>query len=382
MNEPDRISAKISRHEELDVLRGGLLTYMAINHVPCATWPVTRHPFGFMAAAEGFVLLAGLLIGLIYTRKHLRDGAGVATRLLLKRAGKIYLAHLLCIAGVLVWMGVYAVATGTGRPPVGSPWAFFQQPVETLVATALLIHQPGLLDVLPLYCGLVLTTPLVLDQLMRGRTVGVLVVSAAIWVFANLVDAPEPLVRGVLNTGAFNFGAWQFLYFLGVVAGHQWSKGAWPRALRPSSRLGWITGAGLGLAILCSFGVFTFGLGPETWAAWTNKNNLAPIRIVNIALAALLVWSWLGPRAGAEASPRPRPRLRCAPLALMGRHSLPVFSVHVVAALAILGLPDWFEWSAWGPWAAPLLLVGAMLATARVAEGLATRRKAALASPA
>ena len=59
MNEPDRIpstTARISRHEELDVLRGGLLTYMAINHIPCATWPVTRHPFGFMAAAEGFVL--------------------------------------------------------------------------------------------------------------------------------------------------------------------------------------------------------------------------------------------------------------------------------------------------------------------------------------
>ena len=101
--------AQAGRHGDLDVLRGALLIFMAINHVPCATWKITRHPFGFVAAAEGFVLLAGLLIGLLYTRKYLRDGPRVTTPLLLRRAGKIYLAHLVRLGAAA---GGVALAVG------------------------------------------------------------------------------------------------------------------------------------------------------------------------------------------------------------------------------------------------------------------------------
>ena len=62
------------RFAYLDVLRGALLVVMAINHVPSDLHVLTDHFFGYMSAAEGFVFLAGLMAGLVYTRMLLRSG--------------------------------------------------------------------------------------------------------------------------------------------------------------------------------------------------------------------------------------------------------------------------------------------------------------------
>ena len=366
--QPAAPAPRPARSEAIDIIRGLLLVFMAINHlpVPAVLAPVLRQPLGVVTAAEGFVLMAGLLIGLIYTRKLARDGSGPVNRQLLRRAGRIYVAHLACLAGVFAWMGAYAILSGTGEPPLGSPWALFEQPAAALGATILLLHQPGLLDVLPMYCGLVLVTPLVLHQLQRRRAVGVLVVSALLWGITNLIDEPRPLVRGLLNTGAFNFGAWQFIYLAGLVAGHAWQEGRWPAWLRPSRRMLWIAGGGLVVFMAFNHHVARTGFAADLWLPLVNKNNLAPLRLLNAALLAFTVWSWLALRA-ARGAPSPR----CAPLARMGRHSLPVFSVHVVVALVILGLPRHFEWSPVGVWFGPPILIAVMFATAAVADRLA-----------
>jgi hypothetical protein len=268
-------------------------------------------------------------------------------------------------------MGVYAIFFGQGTPPVGTPWALFEQPAVALGATILLLHQPGLLDVLPMYCGLVLVTPLALHQLARGRATGVLLVSALLWIVANLIDEPRPLVRGLLNTGAFNFGAWQFIYLSGLVAGHAWIEGRWPAWLRPSRRLLAICGGGLLLLALANHYVVWSGRFAEPWIALSNKNNVAPLRLLNVALAAFTVFAWLGLRAQTRSPYAGRRSSVAAALTLLGRNSLPVFSVHVVVALMILGLPWWFEWTAWGRWAGPGLLMVSMLLAARCSEQLA-----------
>jgi hypothetical protein len=132
----------------------------------------------------------------------------------------------------------------------------------------------------------------------------------------------------------------------------------------------------LGLA-LARHGVLDLGLSPATLEMWVNKNDLSPLRLLNVAVLALLVRAWLASRAR-----RGTLGIGCAPFALLGRHSMAVFAVHVVAAIVILGLPSWFAWTAWGPWFGPALLLGAMFATAAIAEQLAARRQAAhFASP-
>ncbi len=362
-----------ARDGTFDVLRGFFLVLMAINHVPWALWYLTQQSLGFVTAAEGFVLLAGLLVGLIYTRKFKTLGKSATTRLLVRRAGVVYFAHALCLLGAFAWVWLYWWFADRGHPPIGSPWIFQERPWEALAASFLLLMQPGLLDVLPMYFGFLLLTPMVLRQLMRGRMLGVLIGCGLCWGFTNLFIPSHPIVTGLVDTSAFNFGSWQLLYVLGLIAGHLAAEGRTPAWMNPGPRaaLGLLAVALL-LALL-RHGVIPHGLSAAVWEGLTNKNDLAPLRLLNVAVLALLLRHWVLRRACAGAPDG----LRCAPLALLGRHSLSVFSTHVVVALVIIGLPWQFEWTRWGPWVAPVILVAAMFGAALLAEGLAARRRGA-----
>lgn len=312
---PSSTAQGSSRQDGFDVLRGLFLVIMAVNHVPWAGWFLTQQPVGFVTAAEGFVLLAGVLVGVVYTRKFNTVGKQATTRLLVRRAGKIYLAHLVCVAAVFAWVWLYASFSASGTPPTGSPWIYHERPLAAALASLTLILQPGLLDVLPMYFGFVLVTPMVLRQLMRGRLKGVLIGSGLCWAFTNMAIPPHPIVHGVIDTSAFNFGAWQLLYVLGLAAGHAWSEKRLATWLTPSGAwLAALTVLAFGLA-LARHGIFNLGLSPATWEILVNKNNLSPLRLLNVAVLALLVRACFAIRAR-----RGLPGLRCAPLALLGRH--------------------------------------------------------------
>lgn len=348
------------RNATLDTLRGGFLVIMALNHIPSILWRLTQQPLGFATSAEGFVFLAGLVVGMVYTQRWMRFGAKATSRALLARAFVIYKAHIVCVIGILLWMHFHVHYSGSPQPPSGSPAAWLQRPWESLLATLFLVHQPGLLDVLPTYCGLLALTPLAIWQLCCGRLKLVLVISVMWWALTNLFDPPHPTIIGVINTGAFNFGAWQLLYVAGVICGHASALGRLPD-WRPRRA---VTALLIGCVLLlsaCSHEWLTFGLSRETWLAISNKNNLAPLRLVNIALLILLTRLWLRNR---------RDDLGCAPLALLGRHSLAVFSAHCVVSMIILGLPQWFERHYLGPITGPLIVISAMALTAKIAESI------------
>lgn len=321
------------RHASLDTLRGGLLVLMALNHIPSILSSLTQQPLGFVTAAEGFVFLAGLVIGLVSTRRWDKHGARAGTRALLNRGWVIYRAHLACVLAIVAWMLLYFRFSGAGHPPVGTPWIWMFQPWSSGIATLLLLHQPGLLDVLPTYCGLLLVSPLVMWGFTRGRLSWVLAVSLAWWAATNLFDPPRPTVWRMINTGAFNFGAWQFLYVAGMACGFGWARGSLPR-WNPSRWTVFALLAAVAFLSACSHQWITLGLSHETWFTISNKNNLAPVRMLNFGILALLAHLWLRKR---------RDDLGWPVLALMGRNSLAVFSVHCVTGLVILGLPAWFD---------------------------------------
>jgi len=285
---PPAVAGKpVGRCESLDTVRGLLLVVMALNHIPSVLAPLTQQPLGFATAAEGFVFIAGLVVGLVYGGRWERQGPYATTRSLLARAGVIYQAHLACVFGIFAWMVLYASDHATAQLPVASPWIWFQKPWSSWLATLLLVNQPGLLDVLPTYCGLIAITPLVLGELAKGRKWRLLAITILWWAATNYFDPPRPTVIGVINTGAFNFGAWQLLYVIGVMAGHAWLRGT-----LPDWRPGRVTVAALVLAVVffsaCSHHWLTLGLSHDTWFALTNKNNLAPVRLLNVGVLVLL----------------------------------------------------------------------------------------------
>ena len=99
---------KLERRPELDALRGIFLAWMIFVHLPTRFSDLAAQPFGFVSAAEGFVLLSALLVARIYSREHSVDAGGVR-RHLWRRSLKIYGYHLALIAFTFTVVAAYAV---------------------------------------------------------------------------------------------------------------------------------------------------------------------------------------------------------------------------------------------------------------------------------
>ena len=315
------------RDRGLDSLRGLMLIGMAVNHIASRLQIITDHPFGYTSTAEGFVFLSGLVAGLVYTRRGQRNGPVAAARACQLRGATIYKYHLALFTGVLVWAAVFFACAG--HPAGGTPPAMLQHPWLSLISGFLLLNQPPLLDILPMYAGFMFLLPAVLSALDAGHRRNVLVISLTGWLLTNLVLPDVPVELGVLRTGAFNWGAWQFLFFAGVVCGHARATGT---ALLPRRRRMWLVVPALVLCAWC------FMIRHWYWPAlfahfadWVNKNNLAPVRLLNTFALFLLIHlafvRW--PRA-----------FTWRPLALLGRHSLPVFATHIAVAYVLFAFPQ------------------------------------------
>ncbi len=86
------------RIEELDALRGLMLVWITLTHLPTVLSTYVNQPLGFFSAAEGFIFLSALFTGRIYFRIAKRDGNGAMWRKLWMRTGKLYCYQLLLLA--------------------------------------------------------------------------------------------------------------------------------------------------------------------------------------------------------------------------------------------------------------------------------------------
>ena len=87
-----RYPATDRRDRRLDFLRGFAVFAMICDHVAGISWfsPVTGANRFVTSAAEGFVLLAGLVIGMVYGPRIARSGWGAAADPILRRAAVLY----------------------------------------------------------------------------------------------------------------------------------------------------------------------------------------------------------------------------------------------------------------------------------------------------
>ena len=334
------------RDQRLDSLRGLMLVGMAVNHIASPLRLFTDHPLGYTTSAEGFVFVSGLVAGLVYTRRYQRYGSVVTKRSSRLRTCTIYSCHLVLILGLLLWTNAFDAATGT--PPGNSPPLMLDHPWAAMLGGVLLVNQPPLLDILPMYAGFMLLLPGLLAALEARRHPLVLGVSLAGWVMTNLLWPPVPLIFGVVQMGAFNWGAWQFLFVLGVTFGHARATG---RSLLPrwSVRLAL---PALALCLYCFLIRHWYLPAPFAgFADWVNKNNLAPARLLNTLALFFLV----------HLAFRRWPRLFFwPPLALLGRHSLVVFSSHVALAYVLFAFPQYVSSTYAQTWLGTAVMLGAL----------------------
>jgi hypothetical protein len=352
------IVAKPARDIRFDSLRGLLLVSMAVNHLPSDLRAFTDQGVGIVSSAEGFVFLSGILAGFVYTRRLQRDGASRLRATTRHRAGVIYGWHMVAFFGAFALLALNGWVTGVHSDT--SPPLFTDKPLLAAVLGPLLLYQPGLLDILPMYCIFVLLLPFVLGALERGWRWPLLATSFTLWAVVQVLPNYDgSTILPPLNFGFFNLVTWQFLFISGVAIGHLKTKGSTALApVRPGLLLPVIGGA-----------VFFFCLQhriiPSLWSdrhfgIMLNKPSLGALRLMSFALVAYLV-AVIGTRF---------PRLLSwRPLAMLGRHSLPVVAAQCIFVLFLLAHDSFFN-TATDRWIATSVTIAILFAVGATCEWL------------
>ena len=346
----------MERRHDLDALRGLMLVLMTFTHLPTRFADPLGQPFGFVSAAEGFVMLSGFMAGLVYTRRARRDGVPVMREAFLKRALKIYV----CQAALLMFLFTTVAVIGVmaEQHAVRDLMSFYLlRPKAALVGSLMLIYNPPLLDILPLYIVFMLASPVLLLHGLRHGWGGILGASVALWLAAQfdlgraiygvavaLTHLPIPF----RETGAFEIFAWQFLWVLGLWMGSSRTEPDAP----PTEFPRWLLRLAIGVALVCL--AWRHAVGQTPWPGHEAVNlafdkwHLGVLRLIDF-FALLVLAMHYGP-----ALVRRLPRLRY--LEVMGAESLPVFCAHLVLALLVLAVAGAAD-AARAPWIDVAILV-------------------------
>ncbi|MFZ3484558.1 OpgC family protein [Sphingomonas sp. 3-13AW] len=336
----------------IDGLRGFFLVFMLINHLVFegGYWMlrVNHNQLAFVEDAQGFVFLSGLMIGLVYGRKMMRQGYDAGSRMIRARALELYRYAMAIVLAVLVARMILPYAD-----PLWFNWlgdtSLTGDPLR-LAAVATFLFQPTVMDILPQYVIYMLAAPPVVWLCLNGHVAKVAAGSALLWFVGQLGVhqlITDPVSAWITSTDGqgirtgFNLLGWQIVFFAGAAIGALMASERidWSALLRPDRTLvPWI--CLITCLLLLPLRITTaHGLLPPDLAAKVTtleiRADFSLIYLVNF-IAAALGLSWLLV-AGAQ---HHRPQVRSlatalrsffslGPLRLLGRHSLYVYVWHV-----------------------------------------------------
>ena len=356
---PSYIAAN-GRDLRLDLLRGFLVTAMIVNHLPGESplYFLTGGNRFFTSAAEGFVLLSGLMAGLVYRRAIQRHGLAAGLIKVLKRAATLY---ALTVTVTLLFT-VFSEAAGL-------PWAMdvdLSNPVAFVVSVLTLHQTYYLIDVLVLYTILFLASPVAFILLHRGKTWLLLAGSALLYILYQLAPNALVLPWPIEGNHLFEVAAWQMLFVAGLALGYHQAR--IPTLGHRGTRFA-LTASGAamaGLVLLFALLALAAARAHDPGAASTglqrarlwldeyafSKVDLRPGRLI----AAVIVFSFLFllvTRFWSEIR-----RAAGGVLIPLGQHALYAFTAHIaLAGLAGLILPETGPTGAGAPWLSAVLQI-------------------------
>jgi hypothetical protein len=203
------------RDLRLDLLRGFAVIAMVADHIGGErSWlyAITGGDAFFVSAAEVFVFISGLLMGIIYMGVIARQGLGAALMKSLQRAWTLY---LMTVSLTLTLMALSTqLGLGWGSETTDANWS-------ELIVSVLTLHRTFYLtDILLLYTLLVLAAVPVLVLLVHARTSYVLAGSWGLWMLWQLAPQHAQFPWAITDNSVFNFPAWQALFVTAMVIGY------------------------------------------------------------------------------------------------------------------------------------------------------------------
>ncbi|MDB5758009.1 MAG: hypothetical protein JWM30_1298 [Burkholderia sp.] len=304
-----------TRDLRLDSLRGLFLILMTVDHIGGKITAFTYEPLGFVSAAAAFVLLSGYLYA--YTASGTPPQGRPLVRQSLVRAARLYRYHL----SVFALLVMLTLVSTVHRDYLA--YQFYPagiNPATAMLYGAILLHQPKLMHLLPMYLLLSLLSPLILKAFHRKLWLPVFALSLALWGLGQSFDPLEWLTTAS-HTGAhpgdFNLLAWQLLWVVGMFIGY--AHGVEKRTvLFPSPVWFWAAALGTVGFFLARHDVIYM---PDQLDFYVEKSDLRALRIINVFFQVVLFCKIV----------RYLPRGKGLPwLRFIGKYGLPVYCFHVL----------------------------------------------------
>jgi hypothetical protein len=356
----------------VDFWRGFALITIFIDHVPGIIYAhYTLANFSISDAADLFVFLAGWSLRLMAEGGSRQRTTGEVAMRLFGRAFEIYTAQILITMLAIAMLAASAMAL---HNPLLLQWhnaaAVFDDPVRTHIGLAVLTHQLGYFDILPLYVVLMTMAPAfaTLDRLAPAL---LLPLSLALYLcaLAFRITLPSWPVSG---SWFFKPLAWQIVFVLGFLLA------------KPSSGIGhWARRHIVPLRVI-GVPIVIFGVLFNIYHLWPDPTKVpnpklffiagkayeTPMRLIQfLALVAVFSGAYRYIRMLTEL-----PVLRApvagliALLAMLGRNSLYVFCVGSLLSLSAQVVRYVYHGTVGSDTAVVILGVAVMAFTAWLAE--------------
>jgi hypothetical protein len=373
-----RFSAQAgSRDARIDWLRGLAMTCVIVNHsrLPSLLSWFSYERLWVVTAAEVFVVLSGVVLGMVYGRRLARDGWPAVVRGLGRRALFLYSMFVGVTVSVLA-LAAMGVDVSAVAPSDSETAAWFVAP-DTMTMGAwrdvlLMRSGPWAFEIIGLYVWLVAAAIPCLLVLHRAGWRALLAVSWALYLWYRL--EPHAMTMAGFES-AFPLLAWQLLFVHGIAIGyHRNDVTAFVARLpRITTRVAVLATAGFTIFAFCN--PWADGpswlqlavVSPERFThLYENYFTLSDLRVgrlLNLSIALPVAYVML---TRYWALVRPLETV----FVVLGRRSLGAFVLHVygLLLLAYLPLPD----SVWTDTVAQLTLItgiAMLLSTQGLREG-------------
>jgi len=309
-----------SRLLTLDYLRGYFIVIIIIDHL--SRWPsifglMSGHALLWVTAAEGFVIISGLLIGYIRGFKNKAQPLPTISKKLIKRAGLLYICSVISSLVYIAIIWYISLKGGAPTPPfIMNDWG------DVILKTVTLQYTDDWVFFLTYYAIFLALSPIAVWLLRRGKAWLVVLISLAV------------LVLGWrLNNQTLQ---WQALFFIPSAVGyHLEGIHSWWFSLKKSRRLAataaiWTLAAStITLSVICTFYAGNFQNFADSLNSLFAKDTISLYRLVMAFLwftgflllfASLNKWieRWFGWLLG-----------------LIGSHSLTAYILHGLALCII-----------------------------------------------